>query len=434
MTVGPSRPSDRRKQRHLVLGLLSTLSIILILDRVCIAVLGPRMQDELAIPPDRWGWILAAFMLAYGLFEVPTGAMGDRRGQRSVVTRIVAWWSGFTALTGAVSGFVPLVLVRFLFGAGEAGAYPNASGSIARWFPPSERARAQGWVLGAGRFGAALAPLIIVPLQAGLGWRATFWILGLVGIGWTALWHRLYRDWPADHPRITPAELVEIGPGQGAPGHAAIPWRQLARSPTLWLIVAMYGLYAWGPWFYLSWLQTWLVKGRGLSEAEMGTFSALPFLLGTAANLAGGVLSDRLARDDPRGRSRIGLTCATLAAVCLAGAALLPGKLAAVAFATLGFGAMDLMLPSAWAVCLDVGAEYAGAVTGAMNSAGALGGALCAVVFGYIVRATGSYDRPLLVIAAVVFASGVLFARIDPRRQLVADVATVHDDRHDGPF
>jgi MFS family permease len=410
---------SRVKQRHLVLALLSSLSVILFLDRICIAVAGPRMQDELGIPPERWGWVLGAFMLAYGLFEIPTGALGDRIGQRSVVTRIVFWWSGFTALTGVVSGFIPLVLVRFLFGAGEAGAYPNASGSIAHWFPARERGRAQGWVLGAGRFGGALTPLLVVPIQARFGWRATFWIFGAVGVAWAVLWHRLYRDRPREHPHTTDAELAEIGEDATTPRGGAIPWRVLLHSRAFWLIVAMYGCYAWGPWFYFSWLQTWLVKGRGFSELEMGTLSTLPFLIGTAANLAGGALSDRMTRRHPRGRALIGLICGTLAGLCLAAAALVPGKAAAITLATLGFGAMDLMLPSAWAVCLDVGAEYAGAVTGAMNSAGALGGALCAVVFGYIVKATGSYDLPLLVIAGALGLSGILFSRIDPRRRLV---------------
>jgi MFS transporter, ACS family, glucarate transporter len=406
------------KLRNVVLALLASLSIILFLDRICIAVAGPRMQTELDIPPDRWGWILGAFMLAYGLFEIPTGAMGDRYGQRSVVTRIVLWWSSFTALTGVVSGFLPLVTVRFLFGMGEAGAYPNATGSIARWFPVGERARAQGWVLGAGRVGGALTPLLVVPIQRAFGWRASFWIFGLLGVVWAVLWHRFYRDIPAAHPRITSAEQAEIGAVAPGPGPGRTPWRVLVRARTLWLIVAMYGFYAWGPWFYFSWLQTWLVRGRGFSEVEMGAWSTLPFLLGAAANLAGGRLSDRMARRDPRGRSRIGLICAIFAALCLTAAALLPGKLAAILGVTVGFGAMDLMLPSAWAVCLDVGSEYAGAVSGAMNSAGALGGALCAVVFGYIVRATGSYDLPLLGIAGALLLSGLLFSRIDPRRRL----------------
>lgn len=310
------------KKRHIVLVLLSSLSVILFLDRICISVAGPRMQDELGIPPERWGWILGAFVLAYGLFEIPTGAMGDRGGQRGVVTRIVLWWSAFTCLTGVVSGFVPLLVVRFLFGAGEAGAYPNSSGSIARWFPPVERARAQGWVLGAGRLGGALTPLIVVPIQAALGWRASFWIFGAMGAVWAVAWRRIYRDRPAEHPGITAAELAEIGDGHAAPLHASIPWGLLVRSRQLWLIVAMYSFYAWGPWFYFSWLHTYLVKGRGFSEAEMGALSSLPFILGALANLAGGWLSDRMAARFRRGRCWIGLVCSMASAMCFAGAAL----------------------------------------------------------------------------------------------------------------
>src|SRR5437667_706574 len=122
------------RTRYRVLALLVLLSVITYMDRVCIAVAGPRMQDELGITPERWGWVLGAFVLAYGLFEIPSGALGDRVGQRQVLTRIVVWWSAFTACTGLATNYFVLVATRFVFGAGEAGAYPNASGSIGRWF------------------------------------------------------------------------------------------------------------------------------------------------------------------------------------------------------------------------------------------------------------------------------------------------------------
>ena len=146
------------KKRSIVLILLVLVSVITFLDRLAIAVAGPRMQDELGITPERWGWVLGAFVLTYGLFEIPTGAMGDRIGHRKVLTRIVVWWSAFTFLTGSVSGFVPLLITRLLFGVGEAGAYPNIAGVIARWFPPGERARAQGFIWGASRAGAPWPP------------------------------------------------------------------------------------------------------------------------------------------------------------------------------------------------------------------------------------------------------------------------------------
>ena len=153
------------KKRQTVLLLLLALATITFLDRISIAVAGPRIQDELRIAPERWGWILGAFALAYGVFEIPTGALGDRLGQRKVLTRIVVWWSAFTGLTGAATSFPLLLLIRFLFGAGEAGAYPNAAGVVARWFPLREHARTQGYIWAASRFGGALSPLLVVPLQ-----------------------------------------------------------------------------------------------------------------------------------------------------------------------------------------------------------------------------------------------------------------------------
>ena len=142
------------KNRHIILAFLVALAIITFLDRISIAVAGPRMQDELHITPDRWGWILGAFVIAYGLFEIPTGALGDRIGRRSVLTRVVVWWSGFTALTGIATGFKGLLVIRFLFGIGRPANLPNAAGVVARWFPIKEHARAQGFIWGASRSAA----------------------------------------------------------------------------------------------------------------------------------------------------------------------------------------------------------------------------------------------------------------------------------------
>jgi ACS family glucarate transporter-like MFS transporter len=399
--------------RHVVLGLLVALSMITYLDRVCIAIAGPRMQEELGIAPEHWGWVLGAFVFSYGVFEIPSGALGDRFGQRKVLMRIVVWWSAFTCLTGTVSGYFALLAVRLLFGAGEAGAFPNMSGSIARWFPPTEQARAQGAVWAASRAGGVLAPWLVVPIMASLGWRAPFWIFGASGLAWAAIWAAWYRDDP--------------GPVSG--GHApattadrpGVPWGHMFRSPQLWLLMAMYWCYVWGSMFYLTWFPTYLMKGRGLSEEEVGIYAASPFVLGVMGNLAGGHLSDRLARRFGLGPGRrlVGTTSLAVAAILILVSALTPGKAAAIVLLSLGFGAMDCMLPSAWAICLDLGKEHSGAVTGAMNSAGQAGGFACSVLFGYLVRASGSYDAPLFIIAAMVLLSALLFARIDPTRPLI---------------
>ena len=123
------------RYRHRVSGLLILLFAITYIDRVCISVAGPRMQEDLGIDPVGWGWVTAMFTLSYCLFEIPTGALGDRIGPRRVLTRVVLWWSAFTSLTGVVSNYYLLLVTRFCFGAGEAGAFPNASIVVSRWFP-----------------------------------------------------------------------------------------------------------------------------------------------------------------------------------------------------------------------------------------------------------------------------------------------------------
>jgi ACS family glucarate transporter-like MFS transporter len=405
------------KKRHGVLGFLISLSVITFLDRLAIAVAGPRIQNELHIPPEKWGWVLGAFALAYGIFEIPSGASGDRQGQRRVLTRIVVWWSAFTAATAAASGFLQLAATQFLFGAGESGAYPNASGVIARWFPKAERARAQGAVWAASRVGGALSPLLVVPLLRGLGWRGMFCALAGLGLIWAVLWRRWFHDRPSEQPGIGTAELAEIGAGSVRP-HRQGMWRALLRSRQTWLLVAMYWCYVWGSWFYFSWFPTYLVRGAGFTEKQMGILSALPFILGCAGNLVGGWLSDHLAVRYGLKVARCGQASASLAisSLLILGLAFATNQAAVIVLASLGFGVLDLMLPAAWSLCLDLGQANAGVLTGTMNSAGLAGGFTCTVLFGYLVRATGGYRAPLCVIAAMVMASAILFAFIDPYR------------------
>jgi MFS family permease len=137
--------------------MLFLLSVITFIDRVCISLAGPRMQQELHMSPNQWGWVVGAFAIAYAAFEIPSGAIGDRVGPRKVLTRIVLWWSVFTSFTGLARNYIELLPVRFLFGAGEAGAYPNMAASISRWFPLDERARARTGLDGQPRGGCGFS-------------------------------------------------------------------------------------------------------------------------------------------------------------------------------------------------------------------------------------------------------------------------------------
>lgn len=410
------------KKRHGVLGLLCCVSVITFVDRLAIPVAATGIRADLRLSPEEWGWVLSAYVLANAVFEIPSGAFGDRRGQRLELTRISVWWSAFTALTGWCRSFWQVVGSRFLFGMGAAGAYPNAAGVISRWFPKREHAQAQGFVWAASRLGGALAPLLLVPFAARFGWRAIFWMLGAVGIVWALVWRWWFRDSPEAMEGITAGELMEIGSFERE--ERSVPWARLARLPHLWLIVAAYFCYAFGSWFYFGWFATWLVRGAGFSVAQMGVFASFPFVMGVVGNLAGGVLGERMV--ERFGRKTSYRWIASVALVVTAGILLAMSAVrshaAIVALATVGFGVMDLMLPAAWAMCMSLGGQFGGTATGMMNTAGNLGGWVCTVAFGYLVGMSGDYNLPVRVIAAMVLVAAVLFARVDCTRGLQDDL------------
>lgn len=418
----------------MVLALLCGVSVITFMDRLALPVAGSQIRSDLHLNPEQWGWVLSAYVLANAVFEIPSGALGDRHGRRRELTRITAWWSFFTAATSWCRSFTQIAGARFLFGIGAAGAYPNAAGVVGRWFPRNEHARAQGFIWAASRLGGALAPLLLVPLAAAEGWRSIFWCLGAVGLLWSIIWWLVFRDAPESMPGISAEELSEISaatitaaemdPVEIAGRDEAVPWKELLTLKHLWLLTAAYFCYAWGSWFYFGWFVTWLVKGAGFSVNEMGVFASLPFLMGMAGNLVGGVASERLVVRHGRRRTYRMVTalCVAISATLLVAMSFTRAHVAVVTLATAGFGILDLMLPSAWAMCMSLGGRFGGTATGMMNTAGNLGGWICTIAFGYVVKATGNYDLPLRAIAAMMVVSCVLFACVDCTRGVAEPV------------
>jgi MFS transporter, ACS family, glucarate transporter len=416
------------KYRHRVLGMLFLLSMITYIDRVCIGFAGPRMQEPveqggIGLTPEQYGLVLSVFALAYMLFEIPAGAWGDKSGARKLLTRIVVWWSVFTSLTGLAWGYRSLLGIRFLFGAGEAGAYPNSSGAISRWFPANERARAQGLVWMASRMGGALTPFLVVPIQHTYGWRASFFVFGVLGLGWAVVWFRWFRDHPSQMASVSREELREIGSASKPPPHLKLPWNRVVTSGNFWVILLMYHLYCYNAFFYLSWYPTYLVNGRGFNEADLIRYSWLPYVLGALANMMGGIVSDRLVKRIGLkwGRRAVGMIGLGSSAIFISATLLTHDKLYAVIFLALGFAGSDFMLPVAWAVCLDIGKKYAGTVTGAMNTAGQAGSFFLSAGFGFVVKAYGSYDAPLYPMIVFTVLACLLWLAIDPTQELVPD-------------
>lgn len=409
------------KYRHRVTLLLILLFAITYIDRVCISVAGPRIQEDLGIDPVGWGWVTAMFTFAYAIFEIPTGALGDRIGPRRVLTRVVLWWSAFTALTGAVSNYSLLLVTRFLFGAGEAGAFPNASIVVARWYPSALRASMSGVILMASQIGGGIAPLLVVPIQSRYGWRASFFVFGAVGAIWAAVWYAWFRDTPAERAGIPAEELAEIGPAAHA-SHAGFPWRVALRSDSVLALLGVAFCYIYVYNFFQTWFHTFLVRGRGFTEGGL-LLSALPYVLAACANIAGGAVSDRLVRRFGRtwGRRAPGIVGLGAAGAFTVAAMMTSDPLITVVLLSFVYGGITFQQSTVFGVCLDIGCRNAGAVVGLMNTAAQAGGLVASVAYGYIVTRFGSYDAPFVPMAALLFTGALLWFRVDAAREVTPE-------------
>jgi sugar phosphate permease len=408
------------KASHRIVTLLILLFGITYLDRVCISVAGPRIQEDLHIGPVGWGWVTGAFTISYGLFEIPSGILGDRIGPRRVLTRIVLWWSAFTALTGAATGYYPLLVTRFLFGAGEAGAFPNAGVVISRWFPPARRATMCGVALMASQIGGALAPLLVVPIQSRYGWRASFYVFGVLGACWAIAWYAWFRDSPHQEGGAERFEQQEVRTPNGAP-ESAFPWRSALRSRSVTAMLATAFCYVYAYNFFQTWFHTFLVKGRGFSEAGL-LLSALPYIIAVFANLSGGAASDALVRriGPKRGRRALGVASLTVAGLFTVAAMLSQHQILTVVYLAIVYGAITFQQSGVFGVCLDIGQRHAGAMVGLMNTASQIGGLVGSVAYGYIVEHFGNYDAPFVPMAALLFLGAMLWLRIDASETLRA--------------
>jgi MFS family permease len=409
------------RYRHRVTGFLVVLFAITYIDRVCISVAGPRMQEDLGIDPIRWGWVTAMFTLSYGLFEIPTGALGDRIGPRRVLTRIVLWWSAFTSLTGTISSYTALLITRFCFGAGEAGAFPNASIVVARWYPATQRASMAGVLLMASQIGGAIAPLLVLPIQMRYGWRASFFVFGVAGVLWAAAWFVWFRDFPAEMPGVTAEELRETADQPRTPGHS-FPWKRALRCETVVATMCVALCYVYVYTFFQTWFHTFLVRGRGFTEGSL-LLSALPYGVAACANVTGGAVSDALVRRFGRkwGRRSLGFIGLGTACACTIGVMLTRQPVLTVVLLSFVYGGITFQQPGVFGVCLDVGRQHAGSIVGLMNTAAQAGGLLGSVAYGYIVERFGSYDAPFVPMAGLLLVGALLWLKVDASVEVRAE-------------
>jgi MFS transporter, ACS family, glucarate transporter len=412
------------KYRYRILSVLFLLSTITFLDRVCMNVVSKYVKADLGLNNQQFGYILGAFSLAYALFEIPTGTLGDRIGPRKVLTRVVIWWSGFTALTGAALGFWSLLFTRFLFGVGEAGAYPNASIVVGKWFPRIEIARAQSVIWAAGRLGGALTPVFIIPLVHIVGWRWAFVVLGCVGVVWAIFWQKWYRNEPSEKSGVSLEEIAEIEATRTVGhGHGRASWQTIVKNPNVWALMLMCHLFFYGAYFFTNWSSVYFQEGRGMTETQTKNFIFLSYFLGAIGCLTGGYLSDFLVKKYGLkfGRRAVGVGGLSCSAVFYLLAGLTPDAQTAGYLLAICVLMKDLALPVAFAVCVDIGQRNAGTVTGSMNFAGQLGGLFITILFGVIVEQTKNFNIPLFLISGCMLVAALLWFKIDPTKVIVLE-------------
>jgi sugar phosphate permease len=423
LVVRTARPTH---VRYIVLGLTIAAYMITYIDRVVISSAVPSIQKEFGFSIVTMGWILSSFQWAYALFQIPGGWLGDRIGPRRALTLIVTWWSVFTCATVFAWSAASMVVIRLLFGMGEGGAFPIATRSLSRWMLPTERGLAQGATHAGSRLGGALTPALVVLIIVHYGWRAAFLCCGSLGLIWAAVWFWYYRDTPDEHPSVNVQERELIRSSlelaRGSKSMQIVPWKRILRSPQMWILSAMYFCYAYNLSVYLAWFPKYLNDHRGYNLRQMGFYSSLLLLAGTAGDIFGGCLSDFWARrsnDLKTARRMVGAAGFLISAASMIPACLTRNSLTCVWLSCVAIFALESTVGVSWAITLDIGGDSAGSVSSVMNTCGNLGGAIGSALSAYLVVFLG-WDAPFLVMAGLSITAAVLYLQIDARQRLLA--------------
>jgi MFS transporter, ACS family, glucarate transporter len=410
--------------RYKVVAFAAALAGVTYLDRICISVLAPSMMRDLSLSKVEMGFVFSAFTLAYGLFEIPTAWWADRIGTRRVLTRIVLWWSAFTMLTAAAYNHVSLLVIRFLFGVGEAGAWPCAARTFSRWIPAKDRGKVQGVFFASAHLAGGLTPILVTALMVYFSWRAIFVIVGTVGVFWAIGWYRWFRDEPTGHPAVNEAELGLITANRGDynAGHGDKElWARLLTSPSMIGLCVTHFANGYGAYFLMTWLPTYLEQQRGFHASQLALFAGLPMLLSVVADLTGGVVTDSLARRFGLrfGRATVGGGGYLIAGVAvLAAAATGHAVLAAVLIAVAAASSM-FTTPSTWSTVIEIGGPNVAVVGAAMNTVGQAGGFLSPIVLAYSVQEFSNWAVPFYVMGGLYFISAACWCFINPCKSIV---------------
>ncbi len=400
------------------------LSLLLYIDRACISAAKIPVSDSLGLNDKQMGWVLSVFALGYALFQTPSGMLADRHGPRKILTTIVILWSGFTALTGAAWNYLSLLVVRFLFGVSEAGAFPGISRAVFSWFPLKERGLVTGINFSGSRLGAAFALPVVAWLIHSTGWRITFTILGIVGILWAVFWFYWFRNSPEEHRGISEKEKNYIIENRQKTNNLEKPRLSLSsmlNSKNMWLAMFQYFSSNFTFFFTLTWLFPHLQSKYGLQIIEAGFYASAPLIGGALGNWFSGWLVDVIYK---KGNWKLSRQIPAILGFALVVAGLLGSMQmesvnGAILFLTLAIFGADMTLSPSWSFCVDIGRENSGAVSGTMNMAGNIGSFITALAFPYLQAWTGSEKSFFYVGAALAIMAIIFWSFMNPAKPLV---------------
>lgn len=382
--------------RYWMLALLFVMSLITYLDRVCISTAKGPIASDLALGDEAMGMVFGAFALGYALAQIPSGMFVDRFGPRAALTIVVSVWSLLTALTGAAWSLVSLVTIRFLFGIGEAGAFPGAARAITNWLPVAERGHANGIMFSGTRLGGALAFPLLVYMMDKWQWRMSFVILGAGGCLWAVVWYFWFRNDPPGAAAVAPAKNME-----------PVNLSQIFRSKALLLAMGQYFASNFTFFLCLSWMHPYLKRQYSLSDGEAAGYAMAPLLAGATSLWISGFLVDKIYASSWRAWSRR-LPAMIGFAMSFTGLLLLTRMTdplwAVVCFTAATLGS-DMTISPSWTYCADIGGNKPASVSAAMNMVGNFGSFVSANAFPLLFAWTGTAATYFLVAAALNLAA-----------------------------
>jgi ACS family hexuronate transporter-like MFS transporter len=406
--------------------MLTLASAISYIDRQALSVNASLIRREFGLSNTDYSYLITSFLVAYTISQTLSGHMVDRLGTRVALGACAAFWSAAALLHGAVTGFMGLLVCRFLLGIAEAGVVPGSIRGVSEWFPANERSVATGLFAAGTPAGILIAAPLVAFVTLAFGWRVAFVTTGLLGFAWLVPWLRLYRL-PETHPRIQPQERDLILAGRARPtGANTKVWAlELLRHRKPWAIIVARFMMDPVWWFYVFWLPAYLTDVRKLNLAAIGQVAWIPFLTATLGTLAGGWLSGALLR-------RTGsLTFARQTVLLLGAAGTLLGIPAAraqetavcvalISIVTFAIGAWSTTIVGLAADILPPGAV--GSMSGLSGTGAALGGIVFTMLTGWLVDRFSYAPVFWMAASAPLFGFAVLLVLMGEVRQLELDV------------